>query len=80
MLRAAADLVATHGIEGTSLASIGERAGASRALATYHFGSKGALLATLARRAQDQITSTRSLHSTTSSSHARTFPRSSTSD
>lgn len=55
LLGAAADLVAERGIERASLASIGERAGASRGLPTHHFGSKDALIERLARRAQDCI-------------------------
>ncbi|MBL7490433.1 TetR/AcrR family transcriptional regulator [Frankia sp. AgB1.9] len=55
LLDAAADLVAERGVERASLASIGERAGTSRGLATHHFGSKDALVARLARRAQNQI-------------------------
>lgn len=56
LLAAAAELVAERGVEGASLARIGERAGASRGLATHHFGSKDALVARLAARAQDHIT------------------------
>jgi AcrR family transcriptional regulator len=55
LLDAAAELVAERGIERASLARIGERAGASRGLPTHHFGSKDALVARLARRAQLQI-------------------------
>ncbi len=43
MLDAAMDLVLEHGTEKTTLAMIGERAGYSRGLATYRFGSKGGL-------------------------------------
>jgi AcrR family transcriptional regulator len=56
LLAAAAELIAEHGIEGASLARIGARAGASRGLPTHHFGSKDALVARLAREAQDRIT------------------------
>jgi AcrR family transcriptional regulator len=56
MLDGAATLIAERGVEGTSLASIGERAGVSRGLPNHHFGSKDALVARLARRAQDGIT------------------------
>lgn len=55
LLCAAAELVAERGVEGASLARIGERAGASRGLATHHFGSKDALVARLAARAQDHV-------------------------
>jgi len=55
LLGAAAELVAERGIERASLASIGERAGSSRGLPTHHFGSKDALVARLARRAQDRV-------------------------
>lgn len=43
MLDAAVDLVLEYGPEKTTLASIGERAGYSRGLATYRFGSKAGL-------------------------------------
>jgi AcrR family transcriptional regulator len=55
LLDAAADLVAERGVERASLASIGERAGTSRGLPTHHFGSKDALVARLASRAQNTI-------------------------
>ena len=44
LLSAAAELIAERGIERTSLRSIGDRAGASRAMPGYHFGSKEALI------------------------------------
>lgn len=44
MLDAAMELILEHGIEKTTLQSIGERAGYSRGLATYRFGSKAGLL------------------------------------
>ena len=43
MLEAAMDLVLQHGTDKTTLAMIGEKAGYSRGLATYRFGSKGGL-------------------------------------
>lgn len=43
MLDAALDLIIEHGIEKTTLAAIGEKAGYSRGLATYRFGSKAGL-------------------------------------
>ena len=55
LLEAAAELVAERGIQGTSLASIGGRAGVSRGLPTHHFGSKEALVTQLAERAQTRI-------------------------
>ena len=55
LLDAAAGVIAERGVEGASLASIGQRAGVSRGLPTHHFGSKDALVARLARRAQDGI-------------------------
>jgi AcrR family transcriptional regulator len=55
LLRAAAELIAERGIERATLARIGERSGASRALSTYHFGSKDALVARLASHAQDRM-------------------------
>ena len=55
LLAAAAELVAERGVDGASLVRIGERAGASRGLASHHFGSKDALVARLAARAQDHI-------------------------
>ena len=49
MLDAAIDLVLENGIEKTTLAMIGEKAGYSRGLATYRFGSKAGLYDTLCR-------------------------------
>lgn len=43
MLAAAMTLVLQHGTDKTTLAMIGEKAGYSRGLATYRFGSKGGL-------------------------------------
>ncbi|MEL7297602.1 MAG: TetR/AcrR family transcriptional regulator [Pseudomonadota bacterium] len=43
MLAAAQTLILERGIEGTTLAAIGERAGYSRGLATYRYGSKAGL-------------------------------------
>jgi AcrR family transcriptional regulator len=57
LLDAAAGLIAERGVEGASLASIAERAGASRGLPGHYFRSKDSLVAQLARRAQDGITS-----------------------
>jgi len=55
LLDAAAELISERGVEGASLASIGGRAGVSRGLPTHHFGSKDALVARLAQRAQERI-------------------------
>lgn len=55
LLDAAAELIAERGVDRASLALIGERAGLSRGLPTHHFGSKDALVARLAARAQDRI-------------------------
>lgn len=43
MLEAAIELILERGTEKTTLAAIGERAGYSRGLATYRFGSKAGL-------------------------------------
>lgn len=55
-MAAAAEIIAERGINGASLATIGGRAGTSKTLATFHFGSKDALIARVARSAQDRIT------------------------
>ena len=55
LLDAAAELIAERGVQGASLASIGGRAGVSRGLPNHHFGSKDALVARLAQRAQSRI-------------------------
>ena len=47
LLRAALDLIAERGYQRASLAAIGERAGYSRGVVNFHFGSKSALLANL---------------------------------
>ncbi len=49
MIAAAVELILTHGTAGTTLAAIGERAGYSRGLATYRFGSKGGLFEAVCR-------------------------------
>lgn len=49
MLEAAIDLVLEHGTEKTTLAMIGEKAGYSRGLATYRFGSKAGLYDSLCK-------------------------------
>jgi AcrR family transcriptional regulator len=49
MLDAAIALVLEHGTEKTTLAMIGEKAGYSRGLATYRFGSKAGLFDTLCK-------------------------------
>jgi AcrR family transcriptional regulator len=55
LLEAAAVLVAERGVARTSLADIGITAGASRGLPAHHFGSKDALIARLAGRAQERL-------------------------
>jgi AcrR family transcriptional regulator len=55
LLVAAAEMVAERGVQGATLANIGGRAGVSRGLPTHHFGSKDALVAQLAERAQNRI-------------------------
>ena len=50
LIRACVDLVAEGGIESTTLRSIGTRAGFSRGLVNYRFGTKEALLREAARR------------------------------
>ncbi|OHV27670.1 TetR family transcriptional regulator [Parafrankia colletiae] len=47
-------MIVERGVERASLRSIGVRAGSSRELPAYHFGSKEALIARLADRAQQQ--------------------------
>lgn len=47
MLRAATELIAEHGVAGTSLADIGERAGFSRGLPAFRYGSKVGLIKAL---------------------------------
>ena len=53
LLEAAAELIAERGFERASLRGIGERAGVSRAMPAYHFGSKDALVARLVQRATE---------------------------
>ncbi len=52
LLEAAAELIGEVGPSQLTLASIGERAGYSRGLATHHYGSKGALM----QRLVDSVT------------------------
>lgn len=54
LLEAAADLIAERGFERASLRAIGERAGVSRAMPAYHFGSKDALVARLVQRGTEK--------------------------
>jgi AcrR family transcriptional regulator len=53
LLRAAAELISERGFERASLRAIGERAGISRAMPAYHFGSKDALVAHLVQRGSE---------------------------
>jgi AcrR family transcriptional regulator len=55
LVDAAAEVIAERGIIGASFRLIGERAGTSRGLPTHHFGSKDALVARIAQRAQDHV-------------------------
>ncbi|WP_018506327.1 TetR/AcrR family transcriptional regulator [Parafrankia discariae] len=54
LLRAAAELIAERGFERTSLRGIGARAGTSREMPAYHFGSKESLITRLAERAHER--------------------------
>jgi AcrR family transcriptional regulator len=54
LLSAAAELIAERGIDRTSLRSIGDRAGASRAMPGYHCGSKEALIERLVHRGHER--------------------------
>lgn len=45
LTEAAIELMVQHGIQGTTLQAVGERAGYSRGLATHRFGSKSGLFA-----------------------------------
>lgn len=54
MLRAAAELIAERGVDRASLRGIGARAGISRAMPAYHFGSKDALIARLTEQAHER--------------------------
>ncbi len=49
MIEAAIDLLLNHGTSRTTLAAIGEKAGYSRGLATYRFGSKAGLFDEICR-------------------------------
>lgn len=55
LLDAAMRLFARHGVDGTSLADIGNEAGYSRGLANHHFGSRAALVERLAARSQQRF-------------------------
>jgi AcrR family transcriptional regulator len=50
MIEAAIGLLNTVGVQGTTLAAIGETAGYSRGLATHHFGSKAGLFRQVLKR------------------------------
>ena len=45
LTEAAIELLVKHGLQGTTLQGVGERAGYSRGLATHRFGSKAGLFA-----------------------------------
>jgi len=55
LVAAAAELVGEIGPSRVTLASVGERAGYSRGLATHHFGSKGALMQRLVEAVTHQF-------------------------
>src|SRR5262249_32340913 len=55
-MTAAAEIIAERGLNGASLATIGGRAGTSRTLAPFPFGSKDALIAPVAPSPQDRLT------------------------
>jgi len=55
LLAAAASLLVESGVRALTLARVGERAGYSRGIVTNHFGSKQALLQTLAWSAQNEL-------------------------
>ena len=65
MLAAAVDLILEHGTDKTTLAAIGEKAGYSRGLATYRFGSKAGLYDTLCKSIGRNTTSTRTSNGST---------------
>lgn len=52
MVNAAIELILERGIDGTTLAAIGERAGYSRGLATYRYGSKAGLFQEISQSIQ----------------------------
>jgi AcrR family transcriptional regulator len=56
LIQAAAELIVERGIEGTSLAEIGRRAGYSHGLVHQRFGSKDALIERLAEQAVQLFT------------------------
>jgi AcrR family transcriptional regulator len=68
LVEAAAELIGEVGPSGVTLATVGERAGYSRGLATHHFGSKGALMQrvvdVITERFRDALTRGRSPSST----------------
>jgi len=55
LLDAAAELIGEVGPSGVTLATIGERAGYSRGLATHHFGTKAALMQRLVETVTEQF-------------------------
>lgn len=55
LLQAAAELVAEQGVQRSSLADIGERAGYSRGLVNRHFGTKDTLISELAALCQQSF-------------------------
>ena len=55
VLEAAKEVIAQRGVGAVTLAAVGARAGYSRGIVTHHFGSRGALMETLARSLQDLV-------------------------
>lgn len=55
LLDAATNLFARKGVEPTSLADVGLEAGYSRGLVNHHFGSRAALVESLAMRSQQRV-------------------------
>src|ERR1044072_1422355 len=60
LLDAAEHLFAEHGFRGASIRAITDLAGANLAAVGYHFGSKAALLAAVARRVVEPINAAQS--------------------
>ncbi len=56
VLEAAKEVIAQSGVAAVTFAAVGARAGYSRGIVTHHFGSRRALMETLARSLQDLVT------------------------
>lgn len=57
LIDSAISLIAERGLQRTSLADIGERAGLSRSMAAHHFGDKQGILRVLAKRIRSDFRS-----------------------